>query len=293
MPNAPGRPASKRRIPIAIKNHDLLPAPSIADVSYADVSPRNVCDIYLPSTASGGGPRPVVVWIHGGAFRMGDKRDLKMPGPILEAGMAIVSINYRLSQHAIWPAQLEDLASVSRFIRSNAAEFGFDASRLAAFGSSAGGHLAAMMGIAFAEDPDLRIDAVVDWYGPIHFQHMDSDIALTGVKRGTPPNGEAGSPESDLIGAVVNERPDLAYAASPLHYLGKSDSAPPFLIMHGDQDPLIGAPQSVRLKDALQERFGPEAAEYHLLPDTGHGGGAFDSGWAQDLVVGFLRRELA
>ena len=62
--------------------------------------------------------------------------------------------------------------------------------------------------------------------------------------------------------------------------------------MHGDQDPLIGSPQSVRLKEALQERFGPQAAEYHLLPDTGHGGGAFDSGWARDLVVGFLRRTL-
>lgn len=270
-----------------------MPAPSVADVPYADLSSRNVCDIYLPPAAPGAGPCPVVLWIHGGAFRIGDKRDLKMPGPIIGAGMAIVSINYRLSQHAIWPAQLEDLANVSRFIRANAARFGFDAGRLAAFGCSAGGHLAAVMGIAFADDPELRINAVVDWYGPIHFQHMDSDIALTGVARGSPPNGEAGSPESDLIGAVVNDRPDLAYAASPLHYLESAGSAPPFLIMHGDRDPLIGAPQSVRLKDALQERFGPEAAEYHLLSGTGHGGGAFDSDWAQDLVVGFLRRALA
>ena len=216
-----------------------------------------------------------------------------MPGPIIEAGFAIVSINYRLSQHAIWPAQLEDLANVSRFLRTEAVEFGFDTDRLAAFGSSAGGHLAAVMGIAFADDPELRMNAVVDWFGPVHFQHMDHDMSLTGVDRDSPPNGEAGSPESDLIGAVVNDRPDLAYAASPLAFLEKSHSAPPFLIMHGDSDPLIGSPQSVRLQEALQSRFGPQAAEYHLLPDTGHGGGAFDSSWAQNLVVEFLQRALA
>ncbi len=270
-----------------------MPVPEFADVAYSDISPRNVCDIYLPPGRPEGGRCPVVVWIHGGAFRLGDKRDLKMPDPILAAGMAIVSINYRLSQQATWPAQLEDLANVRRFIRGNAAEYGFDDGRLAAFGSSAGGHLSAVMGIAFADDPELRVNAVVDWFGPIHFQHMDRDIGLTGVERRSPPNGEAGSPESDLIGAVVSDHPELAYAASPLSYLERSGSAPPFLIMHGDSDPLIGAPQSVRLKDALQGRFGPGAAEYHLLPDTGHGGGAFDQGWAQDLVVGFLERELA
>jgi acetyl esterase/lipase len=268
------------------------PAPTHSDVSYADISPRNVCDIYRPDSAGPSGTCPVVIWIHGGAFRIGDKRDLKMACPLINAGLAIVSINYRLSQHAIWPAQLEDLANVSRFIRTNAAEYGFDTARLAAFGSSAGGHLAAMMGIALADDPGLRIHAVVDWYGPIHFEHMDHDIGLTGVERGSPPNGEAGSPESDLIGAVVNDRPDLAYAASPLHYLEKSSSAPPFLIMHGDRDPLIAHPQSERLRDALQEKFGSRAAEYCLLPDTGHGGGAFESDRVKDLVVGFLKRTL-
>lgn len=269
------------------------PSPTFADVRYADLAPRNVCDIYLPAAASPAKPCPVVVWIHGGAFRLGDKRNIAMPARLIDAGFAIVSINYRLSQQAIWPAQLEDLANAIGFVRANAAEYGFDAGRLAAFGSSAGGHLAAMAGIAFADDPELRVQSVVDWYGPIHFEHMDHDIGLTGVERGSPPNGEAGSPESDLIGAVVNDRPDLAYAASPLCYLEKSDSAPPFLIMHGDSDPLIGAPQSVRLRNALHERFGPGAAEYHLLPDTGHGGGAFETDWAQDLVVGFLRRTLA
>ena len=271
---------------------DRAPAPAFADVPYADRSPRNVCDIYLPAAEPAAGGWPVVVFIHGGAFRLGDKRRLMMPGPLLAAGIAIVSINYRFSQHAVWPAQLEDLAAARRFVRAGADEYGFDPGRVAAFGPSAGGHLAAMMGIAFAGDPDLAVQAVVDWYGPIHFEHMDSDIGLTGVERGSPPNGEAGSPESDLIGAVVNDHPELAYRASPLHYLEKSESAPPFLIMHGDRDPLIGAPQSVRLRDALQRKFGPAAAEYHLLPDSGHGGGAFDSDRYQGLVVKFLRRHL-
>lgn len=103
-----------------------------------------------------------------------------------------------------WPT------NASRFIRANADEFGFDTGRLAAFGSSAGGHLAAVMEIAFADDPDLQIDAVVDWFGPIHFRHMDRDIASTGAGRRSPPNGKAGSPGSDLIDAVVSDRPDLA-----------------------------------------------------------------------------------
>lgn len=268
------------------------PAPDFADVPYAERSPRNVCDIYRPGGEPPAAGWPVVVFIHGGAFRLGDKTRIMMPGPLLAAGMAIVSINYRLSQQAIWPAQLEDLASARRFVEAAAIPYGFDAERVATFGPSAGGHLAAMMGIAFAGDPDLRVRAVVDWYGPIQFEHMDRDIALTGVERASPPNGEAGSPESDLIGAVVNENPDLAYRASPLHYLERAESAPPFLIMHGDQDPLIGSPQSVRLRDALRQKFGPAAAEYHLLPGTGHGGGAFDSDRAQGLVVEFLRRNL-
>ena len=268
----------------------MRPEPAHADVAYSDVSDRNVCDIYLPQ--AGAAPYPVVLFVHGGAFRLGDKRRLMMPGPLLAAGMAIVSINYRFSQHAIWPAQLEDLANASRFIRSGAARFGFDPQRIAAFGPSAGGHLAAMMGIAFSGDADLDVRAVVDWYGPMHFSRMDSDIALTGVERGSPPNGEAGSPESDLIGAVVDENPELAYRASPLHFLEQAETAPPFLVMHGDSDPLIGAPQSERLVRALRSRFGEAAAEYHLLAGAGHGGGEFESERVADLVVDFLKRNL-
>ena len=214
--------------------------PDFRDVAYSEFAPRNVCDIYLPRGVAG--ERPVVVWIHGGAFRLGDKNNPQLARQLLDAGFAIVGVNYRLSQQAVWPAQLEDLANVSRFIRERAGEYGFDRDRIAAFGTSAGGHLSAAMGIAFADDPQLRIHAVVDWFGPIHFERMDADIASTGVERGSPPNGEAGSPESDLIGAVVAENPDLAYRASPLFYLEQSDSTPPFLIMHGDSDPLIGAP---------------------------------------------------
>ncbi len=264
--------------------------PNFSNVEYYDASSRNVCDIYLPQT--GDGPWPVVVWIHGGAFRLGDKRDPQYARRFTGQGTAVVSINYRLSQQAIWPAQLQDLGSVSKFLRRNADRYDFDCSRIAAFASSAGGHLAAMLGIAFADDPQLRVHAVVDWYGPIHFEHQDSDIALTGVERGLPPNGESGSPESDLIGAVVDDHPNLAYQASPLAYLENSRSAPPFLIMHGDADPLIGAPQSERLRDALRDRFGNDAAEYHLLSNTGHGGGQFDSRQTEDLVVGFLSRAL-
>ena len=90
---------------------------------------------------------------------------------------------------------------------------------------------------------------------------------------------------------MVDENPTLAYQASPISFLEKASSAPPFLIMHGDSDPLIGAPQSVRLHEALKDKFGPDTAEFHLLKGSGHGG-EFESEWVADRVIGFLKSKL-
>lgn len=269
-------------------------APDFADVRYADRSARNCLDLYVPD---GGGTPPLVVWIHGGAFRFGDKRGRDERGPdglaaLLAAGFAVASINYRFSSEAQWPAQLDDLTDAFAWLRANAATYGYDPARVAAFGPSAGGYYSAMAGIVLAGDPATRLRASVVWYPPVEFSRMDADLALTGVTPAAPPNAEAGSPESDLIGAVVADNPDLAHAASPLFYLDKLPAdtpLPAFLIMHGDRDPLIGRGQSGRLFSGLLARNGVAALEYVMLAGGAHGGPAFDDPATVARVVAFLK----
>ncbi len=137
------------------------------DVAYASASNTQKLDIYLPAT--GDGPFPVVIWIHGGAFKMGSKANPQSQTTLNNNGFAVVSINYRLSGEAKWPAQLEDLKSVVKFLRTNASTYKINPDKIGAWGASAGGHLAAMTGIALSLDATTKIQATVDWFGPIDF----------------------------------------------------------------------------------------------------------------------------
>jgi acetyl esterase/lipase len=266
--------------------------PGIANIKYAEHSSRNVMDLYVPKTGSE--PFPVVMWIHGGGFMMGDKADPQSLDAFLEAGFAVASVNYRLSSEAKWPAQLDDLKSALAALQSNAAKYNVNRGKVAAFGASAGGHLATWLALVSARDDTTRIQAAVDWYGPIDFTTMDLDIEQTGVKRATGRNDAADSPESVLIGKTVKDDPAAAKAASPLSALAAlpaTEMPPPFLIMHGAKDPFIGRGQSERLRDALLSR-NQSSVEYHLLPDGTHGGGDFEDAAATGLVIDFLARHL-
>jgi acetyl esterase/lipase len=258
-------------------------------VRYADRSERNVLDIYLPEGVQN---PPLVVWIHGGAFKMGDKKNPEGLRAFLDAGFAVASINYRFSNEAVWPAQLEDLKDAFSFLRAHGGKYGYDASRVASFGASAGGHLSAMAGIALAEDPKTRLAASVVWFPPIDFTTMDEDIERTGIQRRTGRNDAPDSPESALIGGAVKANPDLAKAASPLTYLEKLPAGtklPAFLIMHGAKDPFVGRGQSGRLFSALLARQDIRGVEYVLLPEGGHGWGDFQKPETIQRVVSFLK----
>jgi len=262
---------------------------AVRDIPYASRSPRNALDIHLPEGVKN---PPLVVWIHGGAFRMGDKSNPEGLKALLDAGFAVASINYRLSSEAVWPAQLDDLRDAFAFLRTHAAEYGYDATRIASFGASAGGHLSAMAGIALSSDPANRLAASVIWFPPIDFSTMDEDIESTGVKRRTGRNDAADSPESALLGAPVKDNPDLVRAASPVALLEKLPAGtrlPAFLIMHGARDPFIGRGQSGRLFSALLARPEIRSLEYVLLPDGGHGSGDFQKPEAIGKVVSFLK----
>ncbi|MBB3083822.1 alpha/beta hydrolase [Geodermatophilus sabuli] len=254
-------------------------------------------DLYLPA---GDGPAPVAVFLHGGGWRLGSRRSAgpAYPGSsafeaVAQAGIAVASIDYRLSGEAAWPAQLHDAKAAVRWLRARAGELGVDAARTAAWGESAGGHLAALLGLT-GDDPSLEGDvgvtgpssaviAVAAWYAP-------SDIATVAADTGADP-ADPDTREAQLLGAPVATVPDRAAQASPLTHV--SPAAPPALLLHGVADRFVPCVQSERLAAALTAA-GAEAT-LHTYADANHmwlgaPGAAAD---ALTRTTAFLRARLA
>jgi len=238
------------------------------DLEYARVGEKSLrLDLYLPQDAPG--PHPTIVWVHGGAWRQGSKENTRAARQA-ERGYAVASINYRLSQEAIFPAQIHDCKAAVRWLRAHAGEYGLDPRRFGAWGGSAGGHLVALLGTSGGV-PELegelghpeqssRVQAVCDFFGPSDFLRMD-DVA------GNMAHDAPDSPESQLVGAPIQEHPDLVARANPITYI--TPGGPPFLIVHGQEDHTVIANQSELLYAALKEA-GVEAT-LHLVPGAGHG----------------------
>lgn len=266
---------------------------SWTNVSYSTASSTCKLDIFLPST--GEGPFPVVIWIHGGAFKMGSKSNPQSLSALNTAGFAVVSIDYRLSSEARWPAQLDDLKACVKFLKTNATTYSINPNKIASWGASAGAHLSLMMGAALASDPATRIQATVSWFPPMHFYYMDADIALAGTTRCTGANGDANSPESALIGAQVSLNKALCDAASPISFvdtMNVNTPLPSFLLMHGGKDCNIGANQSVRFHNGVTNRFGTSKSQYIFLANGTHGGGDFTLTSTETTVIIFLKAQL-
>jgi acetyl esterase/lipase len=264
-------------------------APTRAGLAYGEASSRQVLDLYLPEGAAA--EPPVVLWVHGGAFMMGDKSDPQSLDALLGAGFAVASMNYRLSGEAIWPAQLEDVTAAYSLLRGQATELGIDPDRIALFGASAGGFLVSTAGITLTAAGEAPV-AVVDWFGPVQFSTMDADMEASGQPRSTGRNDAADSPESALIGVPVGENRDLADSIGPLAEIARLPAGvtlPPFLILHGGVDTYVAPAQSERLRDAIAASPANGGVEYVLLPDGGHGSGAFQTAAATDRVLAFLR----
>jgi acetyl esterase/lipase len=274
----------------------------LLDLPYAERSAAQKLDIYWPE--EGNGPFPVILSIHGGAFMGGDKGDIQVI-PMLEGlkrGYAVVSINYRMSGEALFPALVWDVKAAVRWVRANAPTFLFRAERIAAWGGSAGGYLAAMAGvsagIAALEDlslgsPDQPSDvqAVVDWFGPTDFLKMDEQLAQDGM---APPAGfeHSGvhSPESLLLGAKITEIPERVREANPETYI--RPSAPPFLIQHGDRDDTVPCRQSLHFANRLKTVLGPEKVTLDVLAGARHADAAFGTPENLERVFAFLDRSL-
>ncbi len=216
-------------------------------------------NVSVPRTSS---PPPLIVFIHGGAWMMGSPaftnpiyRRFDFIGKYIRAGFAVANITYRFSSEGIFPMQLHDCKSAIRFLRNHASLFGVDPKRFAAMGDSAGGHLAAMVGLTGHRkelegdvgevEGSSAVQAVIDWFGPADFLNMRAQ-AIPGGMTG---QDEANSPESLLVGGPLQEHRAAAIAASPITYVSKD--APPFFIQHGTHDRLVPLAQSESLHKAL------------------------------------------
>ena len=247
---------------------------------------RQKLDLYIPDT---GENLPLIIWVHGGAW-LGGNKERYAPVEYLKSGYAGASLNYRLSQHAVFPAQIEDVKAAIRWIRANAKTYRLDPNRFAAWGSSAGGHLVAMLGMTgditefeVGENLEMssRVQAVVDYFGPTDFLQMDAHRLPDGLVHDAPD-----SPESKLVGGPIQEHKDRVARANPITYVSKDD--PPILIIHGDQDKLVPYHQSVLLKEALEAVGAP--VEFYRVEGGGHGW--FRDPKVPELTKAFLEKHL-
>jgi len=252
-------------------------------------SASQTLDLFVP--AEGAGPWPLIIWVHGGGWQNGSKEQcLALRMGFVARGYAVASLNYRLSGEAIFPAQIEDCKTAIRWLRAHSGEYPIDPARFGVWGSSAGGHLVALLGTSGDKkdfdrggnlDRSSRVQAVCDFYGP-------SDLALMASTPGYTVHGNADSPESKLIGCPLAQNPEKAAIASPITYVNAGD--PPFLIVHGEKDPVVPPDQGKQLHSALQKAG--VASQFIIIPDARHGGPEFNSAEIQTTVADFFKRNL-
>jgi acetyl esterase/lipase len=280
------------------------PPPDFADLKYAGSSEVQALDVYLPA---GKGPFPVVVYLHGGAFAIGDKRDqfgdfkqnvLQMKA----AGIALASVNYRMSGEAKFPAAVQDAKSAIRFLRANAARYDLDPDRIAVWGKSAGGHLALMAGLthgaadfddagAFASGVDDRVSAIVSMYGPTDFLQMDRQLAANGCSEGDLTHNHADSPESLYLGNTITQIPAVAARSNPITYVAAA--SPPLLLMHGSKDCTVPPMQSRSMFDAADAVMAHGRVQLAIVEGAGHGDPVFDGDAQMAKVIAFLKHAFA
>ncbi|PYG84316.1 acetyl esterase/lipase [Ruminiclostridium sufflavum DSM 19573] len=272
------------------------------NVTYGNVSKNQTLDIYLPNDISG--PFPVIIGIFGGAWLGGSSKGTDM-APIIEGGhnngYAVVCVNYRLSGEAKFPAAVSDCKAAVRFIRANAAKYGFNPDKIAAWGDSSGGHLTAMLGTTgnvTTLDGDTttnssypsNIQAAVDWFGPTDFTKMDDQFKASGISSLLGSHSAAGSPESQFLGVAVSSNPALAQKANPISYVStmNASTAPAFFIQHGSSDNLVPYQQSVILADALKPVIGSDKVKLEIIQGAGHGTSEFSAASNITKIFAFL-----
>lgn len=261
-----------------------LRADTQTDIEYARIGDLSLrLDLHTPSAVK---QPPLIVYVHGGAWRAGSKSDVPIAG-LLDHGFAIASVDYRLSTQARFPAQIHDIKAAIRFLRARSASLGIDSEKIAIIGSSAGGHLATLVGVTHGHrelegrigehlDQSSRIDAIVSFYGASNFLSIFGQSTEFGLTVRIPAL-------KLLLGDLPEKAPTLARLASPTTHLDKAD--PPLLLLHGDADPQMPHAQSAELAHAY-----PSLVKLITLPGSKHGGDEFYNARHLRIVADFLKK---
>jgi acetyl esterase/lipase len=260
----------------------------VKDIKYATTPEKELSlDLYMPTNAV----KPaLMVWIHGGAWSAGSKEN--PPTEFIEHGFALASINYRLSGEAKFPAQIHDIKAAIRFLRANAKKYGFDADKIIIWGSSAGGHLAALAGVTNENaalegtlgenlQTSSKVQAILDYYGPTNL--------TTILKQSTPHGLNVRTPALELLfGKPVKDTIAELNLASPVFHVDKND--PPLFICHGDQDIQVPINQSIELYGKYKQAG--LKIEMEFIYGAGHGGKEYTNPVLIEQVLKFLKNNL-
>ena len=260
----------------------------IKDIKFTNINEHDLkLDLYLPEKTE---KSALVVWIHGGGWQKGSKKDCKLNW-LTEHGYSVASISYRLSQVAKFPAQLHDCKGAIRWLRANSSKYGFETNDIIVAGSSAGGHLAALVGTTSGNErlegevggnltQPSSVSAIIDYYGP-------TDFILRSKTQPSRAN-EVGSVVYNLLGGGADKKAELAKLASAAHHVTKDD--PPLLIFHGDKDNTVLIDQSEAIIKAYKSKG--LSVRMNVLPGKKHGGAVFYHGENRKRVLEFLEEVL-
>lgn len=260
------------------------------DIVYGQVDGRVLLvDLYIPNDTP---EPPLLVWVHGGAWRSGSKSSVGPLG-LASAGFAIASVDFRPSAEAPFPGQIHEIKAAIRFLRAEASTYGYDAGRIAIGGNSSGGHLAALVGVTNGHaalegevgdhlDQSSSVQAIVDYYGPTNLASILSQSTLHGLSVRQPAL-------ELLLGGQPDAVPELAELASVVTHVDATD--PPLLILHGDQDPQVPINQSHELHGAYKELG--LTVHFEVIHGAAHGGPAFYDAERNELARRFLEKALS
>ena len=275
--------------------------PTFKDINYAgDDLEAHRMDIYLPSAPEAAPEKgyKVIVAIYGSAWFSNNMKAmtyLSMGKPLVDAGFAVVCINHRSSADAKFPAQINDVKAALRFVRAHYKEYKLDPTFIGITGFSSGGHLSSLAGVTNdmqkrtvgnttvdiegnvgeCLDFSSRVDAVVDWFGPVDMAHMNKCETVN----------DGNSPEAALIGGAPADLPDMVSLISPISYV--TNLGPRFLVIHGDADTVVPYCQSVNLSNALKEAGRLE--EFITVPNGQHGPVTFNEETFKKMTDFFLK----
>lgn len=261
------------------------------DVPFADESKTQKLDIYLPpedKRGDGSSLCPTVIFFHGGAFKFCDKRDNQVEPyfALLDNGYAVVSVGYRLSGEATYPAAVDDCRAAVNFLCEHAEEYGLDSNHFALAGQSAGAYLALLLATE-----NLPINCVVSWYAPTDIPLMYEQLRENGIADMS--LDDPTTFDAEFFGDALSKIPaKVLDEASPLHRLDSADAAtvPPLLLQHGKSDNTVPWQQAEVYYNKAHELGLDITLEYFEGAD--HIDTAFETNENLDRVAEFLNANI-